>query len=273
MMENNDLEILLVEDNLINQEIALNLLQATNAKIAVVNNGQEALHWLNAHQRLPDLVLMDLQMPVMDGFIATRHIFENPAWHDLKVIAMTAHAFQEEKDRCLALGMVDHISKPIVPAVIYSQLANLLAVTEFVKSKEPGEHMQQSSSTTEVDFFDALAIEGMNKQAVKELFIGVEDVLNSAIYGFVNEYADAFNQIELLLTQDRGSALRFVHTLKGLCATLGLMEIATYFADLEQSIKRGDSLAVDWATHQQISDYAKVIDSMRVHCERHGVHE
>jgi two-component system sensor histidine kinase/response regulator len=265
--------LLLVEDNLINQEIALSLLRATHAEIALANNGQEALHWLNAHQRLPDLVLMDLQMPVMDGFTATKHIFENPVWHDLKVVAMTAHAFQEEKDRCRSLGMVDHITKPIMPAVIYSQLADLLAIAEFVESKESRDIMDHSSSTAEVDFFDALTIVGIDKGSVRDLFAEAEDVFNSAVYSFVQEYADAFEQIEVLLTQDREGVLRFVHTLKGLCGTLGIVELASYFAELEQAIKRGDVLSTDWATPQQVQYYASVVQSMRNHCELHGVTE
>ena len=267
--------ILLVEDNLINQEIALKLLQATHAEIVVANNGQEALHWLSAHVQLPDLVLMDLQMPVMDGFTATKQIMENPVWHKLKVVAMTAHAFQEEKERCLAVGMVDHISKPIVPAVLYRQLATLLAVnetggtiTQVVRQSEPGE-----AALVMGDFFDQLMIIGIDKQAVRELFAGAEDVFNSALFSFVQDYARAFEQISSLLAEDREAALRFVHTLKGLCGTLGILQFAQSFADLEQAIKRDDGWSIESVDAQQIRDYAKVFDSMRVHCERHGVHE
>jgi CheY-like chemotaxis protein/HPt (histidine-containing phosphotransfer) domain-containing protein len=267
--------LLLVEDNLINQEIALKLLQATHAEIVVANNGQEALHWLSAHVELPDLVLMDLQMPVMDGFTATKQIMENPIWHNLKVVAMTAHAFQEEKERCLAVGMVDHISKPIVPAVLYRQLATLLAVSETGETITQVARQSESGKAALVtgDFFDQLMIIGIDKQAVRELFAGAEDVFNSALFSFVQDYARAFEQVSSLLAEDREVALRFVHTLKGLCGTLGILQFAQSFADLEQAIKRDDGWSIESVDAQQISDYAKVIDSMRVHCERHGVRE
>lgn len=266
--------ILLVEDNLINQEIALKLLQATHAEIVVANNGQEALHWLSAHVQLPDLVLMDLQMPVMDGFTATKHIMENPVWHKLKVVAMTAHAFQEEKERCLALGMRDHISKPIMPAVLYHQLAQLFATLELseaaLSQRNPIESGQVEGAG---DFFDQLTIIGIDKGTVRVLFAEAEDVFNSVVYSFVQDYSDAFAQIAVLMAQDREAALRYVHTLKGLCGTIGIAEFTHYFAELEHSMMQNDVYAVADSNQQKAQDYACVIQSLREHCELHGVSE
>ena len=214
-------------------------------------------------------------MPVLDGFTATKQMMENPVWHKLKVVAMTAHAFQEEKERCLAVGMVDHISKPIVPAVLYRQLANLLSVKVTVETSTPEANLTEAEETAleTGDFFDQLVITGIDKPAVRELFAGAEDVFNSALFSFVQDYTQAFEQIPSLLAEDREAALRFVHTLKGLCGTLGILQFAQSFADLEQAIKRDDGWSIESVDAQQISDYAKVIDSMRAHCERHGMHE
>jgi polar amino acid transport system substrate-binding protein len=267
-------QILLVEDNLINQEIALNLLQATQAEIIVANNGQEALHWLGAHSRLPDLVLMDLQMPVMDGFTATKHVMENPVWQNLTIVAMTAHAFQEEKERCLALGMRDHISKPIMPAVLYHQLAQLFATLELseaaLSQQNPIESSQVEGSG---DFFDQLNIIGIDKGTVRVLFAEAEDVFNSVVYSFVQDYSDAFAQIAVLMAQDREAALRYVHTLKGLCGTIGIAEFTHYFAELEHSMMQNDVYAVADSNQEKAQDYARVIQSLREHCELHGVSE
>ncbi|MBQ4133830.1 MAG: response regulator [Desulfovibrionaceae bacterium] len=109
--------ILLVEDNIINQQVAIELLNAKNAEVEVAEDGQQALNMLEETRsatRPPyDLVLMDLQMPVMDGMEATSKIRADSSFDELPIIAMTAHAMQSELSDCLKVGMNDHISKPI----------------------------------------------------------------------------------------------------------------------------------------------------------------
>ncbi len=124
--------VLLVEDNEINTQIAVELLQDAGIRVTTAANGAEALRRLEesaAQGNSPpfDLVLMDLQMPVLDGYEATRRIRANPAYRDLIVIAMTAHALADERDRCLALGMAGHLTKPIDVAVLYQTLCRFLA--------------------------------------------------------------------------------------------------------------------------------------------------
>ncbi len=119
--------VLLVEDNPINTEIAVDLLRAAGIEPITAANGAEALQRIEeaaAANKKPafDLVLMDLQMPVLDGYEAVRRIRANPAHHDLPIIAMTAHALNEERERCLALGMNGHISKPIDVSELYQTL-------------------------------------------------------------------------------------------------------------------------------------------------------
>src|SRR5208282_2721640 len=114
-------KILLTEDNEINQQIAVELLEGAGATVKVANNGRIAYETLaNGPQPPPfDLVLMDLQMPEMDGYQATAKIRADERFTTLPIIAMTAHATMEEKQRCLAAGMNDHISKPIDPANLF----------------------------------------------------------------------------------------------------------------------------------------------------------
>jgi signal transduction histidine kinase/CheY-like chemotaxis protein len=124
--------VLLVEDNEINVMIVQELLSVVGMEVTTAQNGQEALDILadTAKTRgLPpfDLVLMDLQMPVMDGYEATRIIKETPAYKDMPVYALTAHAFPEERERCLALGMKDHLTKPIDVDMFYSALRGAAA--------------------------------------------------------------------------------------------------------------------------------------------------
>jgi signal transduction histidine kinase/BarA-like signal transduction histidine kinase len=121
--------VLLVEDNALNREIAEELLKDAGLEITLAENGQEALDRLAEARRLGqdfDLVLMDVQMPVMDGYEATRRIRAMPEYRDLVIIAMTAHAFAEERERCFALGMNGHLSKPIDVEEMYRVLRRIL---------------------------------------------------------------------------------------------------------------------------------------------------
>src|SRR6266550_2228763 len=117
--------ILLTEDNDINQQIAVELLEGTGAKVTVANNGREAVEILfnGAQPPLFDVVLMDLQMPEMDGYQATARLRSDARFAALPIIAMTAHATIEERQRCLASGMNDHISKPIDPSALFETVA------------------------------------------------------------------------------------------------------------------------------------------------------
>ena len=116
--------ILLTEDNLINQQIGVELLEGVGARVEVANHGGEAVRMLQGVAFPPpyDLVLMDLQMPEMDGFQATAKIRSDPRFAKLPIVAMTAHATMEERQRCLDAGMNDHVSKPIDPDALYATL-------------------------------------------------------------------------------------------------------------------------------------------------------
>ncbi len=119
------IRILLVEDNEMNQQVATELLESAGAIVTVANHGGEAVKFLTGADQPPpfDVVLMDLQMPVMDGMTATKLIRADPRLHNLPIIAMTAHALAEERQRCLDAGMNDHVSKPIEPEALFATLA------------------------------------------------------------------------------------------------------------------------------------------------------
>jgi signal transduction histidine kinase/DNA-binding response OmpR family regulator len=128
----NGMRVLLVEDNLINQQLAVELMKKRGVNVDVSNNGQEALTQLEMHT--PDfyhVVLMDLQMPVMDGYEATSKLRSDLRYLDLPIVAMTAHAFFEERERCRIIGMNGHISKPIDPDDFYGTLARYYTNSEM----------------------------------------------------------------------------------------------------------------------------------------------
>ena len=117
----NGANVLLVEDNEINRIVIVELLEKLNLKVDVAENGVIALEKLQA--KAYDCVLMDVQMPVMDGYMATQRLKAIEGCKDIPVIAMTANAMEEDKQRCLAAGMVDYIRKPILPATLYAVLS------------------------------------------------------------------------------------------------------------------------------------------------------
>ena len=123
-----DARILLVEDNTFNQQIALEMLEEVGSTVCLAANGMEALELLR--QTVFDCVLMDVQMPLMDGLEATRRIRSDPRLADMRVLAMTATATSEDRVRCLDAGMNDFISKPIQPALMYQTIANWLPERE-----------------------------------------------------------------------------------------------------------------------------------------------
>ena len=117
--------LLLVDDDPLNQEVALELLSDTGLRVDVADNGQEALEMVRAV--VYDLVLMDMQMPVMDGLAATRAIRALEQGGDMPILAMTANAFAEDRERCLAAGMNDFVSKPVEPPTLFEKLLKWLA--------------------------------------------------------------------------------------------------------------------------------------------------
>ena len=123
--------VLLVEDNPVNQQIALELLRETGVSVTVADNGQTALDFLESDPAKFDLVFLDLQMPVMDGVTVIRRLRANPLFTTLPVVAMTAHATVDEREQCLAEGMNEHISKPIDVAALYETMRRWLKPLEM----------------------------------------------------------------------------------------------------------------------------------------------
>src|SRR6185436_7274652 len=133
--------ILVTEDNEINQQIAVELLEGAGAVVTVANNGREAVEMLSRPgQAAFDVVMMDLQMPEMDGYQATAKLRADPRLAALPIVAMTAHATVEERQSCLAAGMNDHVAKPIDPAALFE------AVGRFYKAAGDAPALDRASN-------------------------------------------------------------------------------------------------------------------------------
>ena len=218
-------KILLAEDNLLNQEIAQELLTDEGFKVTIANNGKEAVNLVNDENF--DVVLMDMQMPEMDGLEATMKIRETFASDTLPILAMTANAGEEDRERCLKAGMDAHITKPIDPEVLMSELCKWIAQKDVdEKLQEPTKKVQSNNSIG--------AIDGIDIEAALRVVAGKQSLLNKMLTTFVADQSQATDAIKgALQNKDNELAKRLAHTLKGTSASIGAMKLQEIAAKIE----------------------------------------
>jgi two-component system sensor histidine kinase/response regulator len=242
------LRVLLVEDNEINQQIAVELLEGVGAKVTVDSNGQEAVDRLFSGPTPPpyDIVLMDLQMPVMDGHQATAKIRSDPRFATLPIFAMTAHATLEERDHCLAYGMNGHIAKPIDPALLFDTLGKIARrIPETVGARQaPAAAHSDVPSIDGLDRADGLRRVGGNAKLYSKL-----------LRDFASQQAEAVEAIRAALgANDLECATRLAHTLKGVAGNLGAGPVQAAAAAVEEMLRKGPPIdGIDAALGQLAS--------------------
>jgi len=223
-----NLNILVVEDNILNQEVITDILKSSGLHISMANHGQEAVDFLK-HEK-PDLVLMDLQMPVLDGIEATKQIREFYSADELCIIAMTANAFAEDKERCLAVGMNDHISKPIEPDILFKTLIKCLPKSEL---------KQLSNKTSDLYLKEQFEqIPALNVSEAIIYFQGDYEKYLRQLQSFIkksNLHIDELNKISQMNQID---ATRVAHTIKSTSKTLGINQIYEIAAKLEHALQQ-----------------------------------
>ncbi|MBI3728825.1 MAG: response regulator [Burkholderiales bacterium] len=248
------LRVLLVEDNHINQQIAAELMTEAGIIVEVADNGRIAIDKLNRGNPY-DIVLMDLQMPEMDGYAATTVIRSYPEWLDLPIIAMTAHAMNEERQRCLDTGMNDHIAKPIDPDSFFETLSR------WCGRRMPGYQTDLPASTSAQPPTSVTPAAASIKAepakpevAVHDLTIAGVDVApalhrcgqNLDLYLrllqiFVDSAASTPDKIRLALEKgDRGTAEREAHTMRGAAGNIGATTLAAVSTELELAIEKSE---------------------------------
>jgi len=236
--------ILLTEDNEINQQIAIELLEGVGATVQVANNGREAVERLTASPTAFDLVLMDLQMPEMDGHQATAKIRSDPRFANLPILAMTAHATIEERQRCLAAGMNDHISKPIDPALLFETVGRFYRpATAAVPSVEnAGSKAESHGSAKEMPpaaKSQALpSFEGLDTKDGLTRVAGNQKLYLKLLRQFAEQQGPSVEQITTALAQG-GTTLaeRLAHTLKGVAGNIGAKPVQAAAGALEKLIR------------------------------------
>ena len=222
-------QILLVEDNEINQELALELLTSNGIHVEVANDGQEALDWLERQEF--DGVLMDCQMPVMDGYTASRKIREQSRFKNLPVLAMTANAMVGDKEKVLDAGMNAHISKPINVAEMFRTMAKW--ITPSSPRQESAITAQSSKSN---DGLSIPQIEGIDTQLGLNIAQGNVKLYRKLLVKFRDSqrnFEADFNNA--LVSADPSEAERIAHTLKGVASNIGANQVQTAAMYLEKA--------------------------------------
>ena len=220
-------KVLLVEDNLINQQVAQVILEEAGVSVDIAGTGLEAVAMVDRTSYRA--VLMDIQMPELDGYQATGRIREQARHRDLPIIAMTAHAIAGYREQCLAAGMNDYVTKPVEPEVLYRVLAR------WIRRDAPAGPLAPAPAPVPVpieamaglDFGAALRRTGGNRQPLVRL-----------LGDFVRDYDAADLSLGGLLESGaRQEAQQLVHTLKGVAGNLSLGEIHLCAARLESSLR------------------------------------
>jgi len=225
--------ILVAEDNEINQQVAVELLTSTGCKVDVASNGEEAVRM--AESEPYDLVLMDMQMPVMDGLAATRALRGKYSPTSLSIVAMTANATQQDRERCLAAGMNDHLAKPIEPDQLFAVLKHWI---KRDGSAQAAKVAQATKSAGEANMELPEQVEGLDCTLGLRRVLGKRSTYRSLLERFVSSQPAAITQLrEALGSGDMEGAERVAHTLKGVAGNIGATALQKAAEDTEGRIR------------------------------------
>ena len=225
------IRVLLVEDNEINQQIAVELLQAAGVVVDVAGDGREALDLLFAPDKPAyDLVLLDVQMPHMDGYATIRAIRAETRFAELPVVAMTAHALIEERERCIASGMNDHLAKPISPHQLFEMVARWTVyrpVTSVAKHASSHLHLP--------------AIDGLDVDSGLARTLGDRALYLDLLTRFADEQRGVMPRLRLAIPSDRALARRLAHTLKSVAGLIGASVVQDLAGEIEAITDRAEA--------------------------------
>ncbi len=230
--------ILLVEDNEFNQQIACELLADAGFKVDVADNGQKSIEMLK--KRSYDIVLMDMQMPVMDGTTATREIRKDERYKDLPILAMTANVMEADIEKCREAGMWDHIGKPIDPDELFGKLL------KWVKPRKIDEVLETAKAPKEIEKeepkpakqADLPEIPGLDTNLGLKRVMGKKAFYVDMLRKYIDNQRQAPAQIRQSLdADDYATAERQAHTAKGVSGNIGATELQGIAATLEKAIR------------------------------------
>jgi two-component system sensor histidine kinase/response regulator len=232
------MRVLLVEDHPINQQLALELLRDVGIEADLAQHGEQAIAMLNAHAPgYYEIVLMDLQMPVLDGYEATKRLRLDARYAALPIVAMTAHVTVEERSRCLALGMAGHIGKPIDPEQLYTLLAGFHQGRTARPAHAPVVSGAPVTPTMPSTAVDLPVVDGLDTSAGLANTRNKPELYVKLLRQFHGDYANLGAQLDQHLDAGkRADAERLAHSLRGIAGTLGATQVMDTAGELEKTL-------------------------------------
>jgi polar amino acid transport system substrate-binding protein len=241
---------------MINQQVAQEILESMGLLVNTVSNGQEAIDAISQHSY--DLVLMDLQMPEMDGYEATRRIRADAKYDNLPLIAMTAHAMAEERAQCLKAGMNEHVPKPIDPAHLYKVLSQWLkpAITP---------PPQQSTRRSQLEDIELPAnLPGIDLHWGLERIGGNKQLYLNLLSEFVTNHGQDMAKLEACLQQsDIDDARRILHTLEGVSGNIGAQSLQQAAKELHSDLMKENASQISTLPDPFSQAFAQLFNGLR----------
>ncbi len=229
--------VLVAEDNSINQQLLSELLTQIGITVELAGNGQEAVSMVSASSPF-DAVLMDIQMPVMDGYEATRLIRQMKSAQELPILAITAHAMTEERGRCLAAGMNGHISKPINPDELYKTLV------QWIQPRNCKDSLI-AAPIEKRDIAIPAELPGIAMDRVLARVRGNSSLLQTIIVDFRTQNLSTLANIrQAAAASDHNQALSLAHALKGVAGNIGAETLAATVSEFEAAVREGKELTI-----------------------------
>jgi len=229
-------KILLVDDNPINQQVASELLQGFGLQATIASNGLDAVAAVIDNKF--DLILMDIQMPVMDGFEATRAIRTHTAsayFQTVPILAMTAHALNSDKDKCLSVGMNGHLSKPIIIPELINALLRWIKPRDMVK---PAIIHQQTQTSAEPPVKMPDTLTGIDIELGLSLVVHNRTLYLSLLNEFKNKYKTFEQNLAKAISVNDWQAVQpMVHSLVGVAGNIGATELSDHAKKFEDQLK------------------------------------
>ncbi|MEI6207944.1 MAG: response regulator [Desulfuromonadales bacterium] len=257
--------VLVVEDNTINQQVAREIIEQAGILVSIAENGRIAVAMIEMGEEL-NAVLMDIQMPEMDGFEACRLIRQIRSAAELPIIAMTAHALPEDREKCLATGMNDYIVKPVNPFELHASLitwikpktiASAVIAPAMSLVRKPEMYGELPASLPGLDVIAGLKRAGGNRRLYYQI-----------LADFREQNRNVIGELRTAREHGESDPARFlIHKLKGLSATIGAMDLAATVSEYEQAIKdaSGDTCNALFTTlEQQLTELFASVDILSV---------
>lgn len=245
--------ILLAEDNVVNQQVAMGLLKKRGCSVHLAENGQEAVEAVRAGHF--DLVLMDIQMPIMDGLEATRQIRQNVANDRMPIVALTAHAFQEERERTVEAGMDDFLSKPFKPSDLFALIDKWVPLRAApVDSPSSVEEVVDDREVRDTPPVDVAGFRAMMAE------VGVEEVVDATLAVYSTEAPEIMARLTAAFASGDSEEIRAAaHSLKSSSGNIRAAGLAEILQDLEGLAGAGDMEAAQRLNPRVRAEYDAVM--------------